>query len=532
MSYEKEQAELQRLLGELEGDSPLHFDDTMSDGSLEGDNVEIQDENTDSEQEVEAMEMPLRVPSFVAKNGVTWEKHPGNKKVRTRAENIIKHLPGVKPAALHLYNPSQLWGCFFSDEVLQVIVENTNIYIGMKNYSSENRTARLTDFLEIKAFIGLLYIAGCKKNNALNAEELFRTNGTSLEIYRLTMSLARFQFLLAHLRFDDKRSRGERQKIDKLAAIRSLFTKVNESWPKYFSLSEFATVDEMLPGFRGKCSFRVYMPSKPNRYGIKIYALVDAKMFYCANLEVYIGKQHPGPYKLDTSNISLLPRICLPISGTNRNVTMDNFFTSLQVAELLRNEHRLTIIGTMRKNRPEIPTQFNIKRREKSTMFAFREKTTLVSYIPKPRKNVILLSTMHYDDEINKITGKPSVIMDYNATKSGVDILDKMCEAYNCARGTCRWPMVIFYTLLNIAGINSYIIHKNNRNAPKTPPRRLFLEQLGMELVDGHIRRRAVQENIPRTIRTRLMEICSIDIPHNAPVATHGRCYWCGSKKK
>jgi hypothetical protein len=40
------------------------------------------------------------------------------------------------------------------------------------------------------------------------------------------------------------------------------------------------TIDEMLVGFPGKCSFRQYIPSKPNKYGLKILALCDAKMFY------------------------------------------------------------------------------------------------------------------------------------------------------------------------------------------------------------------------------------------------------------
>lgn len=41
----------------------------------------------------------------------------------------------------------------------------------------------------------------------------------------------------------------------------------------------------------------------------------------------------------------------------------------------------------------------------------------LVSCSPKPRKNVLLLSTMHQSKEIDEETKKPSVIMFYNSTK-------------------------------------------------------------------------------------------------------------------
>lgn len=170
----------------------------------------------------------------------------------------------------------EIWSLFFPDDILEVIVENTNIFIGMSHFDPSNRSARQTDIIELKALLGLLYISGMSKNNHVNAADLFRTNGTSMEIFRLTMSLQRFKFLLWHICFDNTTTREERQKYDKLAPIREVFDAFNTNLSKYFCLSEYTTVDEMLAAFRGKCGFRVYMPNKPNRYGIKIYSLVDA----------------------------------------------------------------------------------------------------------------------------------------------------------------------------------------------------------------------------------------------------------------
>ena len=45
-----------------------------------------------------------------------------------------------------------------------------------------------------------------------------------------------------------------------------------------------------------------------------------------------------------------------------------------------------------------------------------------------------------------------------------VDTVDQMIGAYNVARNTKRWPMVMFYTVLNIAGINAQTIHMLNSN--------------------------------------------------------------------
>lgn len=75
---------------------------------------------------------------------------------------------------------------------------------------------------------------------------------------------------------------------------------------------------------------------------------------------------------------------------------------------------------------------------------------------------------MHDNGIIDENTQKPEIIMVYNASKGGVGTVDKMCETYNVARGTNRWPMVIFYSVMNVAGINSYVIYVHNNPNKKS----------------------------------------------------------------
>ncbi|UYV79928.1 hypothetical protein LAZ67_18001114 [Cordylochernes scorpioides] len=98
-----------------------------------------------------------------------------------------------------------------------------------------------------------------------------------------------------------------------------------------------------------------------------------------------------------------------------------------------------------------------------------------------------MLSTLHHDANIDDSTGelkKPEMIMFYNMTKGGVDMMDEMTATYNCARNSRRWPMVIFYSLLNIGAINSQIIHFANGNASKVKSRRHFLKTLSLDLIE------------------------------------------------
>lgn len=82
--------------------------------------------------------------------------------------------------------------------------------------------------------------------------------------------------------------------------------------------------------------------------------------------------------------------------GNGYNITTDNFFTSLKLGKELLKQNK-TLTGTMRKNRKEVPkTMLPNKNREvHSSIFLHSEDATLVSYVPKKRNAVVLLSTQH-----------------------------------------------------------------------------------------------------------------------------------------
>ena len=64
----------------------------------------------------------------------------------------------------------------------------------------------------------------------------------------------------------------------------------------------------------------------------------------------------------------------------------------------------MTIVGTIRKNRKKIPPLLNdMKRKPKyysEFVFDHTLRATLVSYVPKKRRYVLLLSTMHAQKKI------------------------------------------------------------------------------------------------------------------------------------
>ena len=114
----------------------------------------------------------------------------------------------------------------------------------------------------------------------------------------------------------------------------------------------------------------------------------------------------------------------------------------------------------------------------------FSGNMTMVSYVPKKGKAVVLLSTMHDDRAVddNSVKKKPEVIQYYNQTKSGVDTMDQR-----------RWPMVLWHNVLDVATLNAYTnftAQHPDYMGGVTNARRLFIKELGKELIMPHMKRR------------------------------------------
>ena len=86
-----------------------------------------------------------------------------------------------------------------------------------------------------------------------------------LSIFRATMGINKFKQILRFIRFDDKTTHTFRRAKDKLAQIRDIFEECNKNLRKFYLPGENITIDKQMVGFRGKCSFRQYLPSKPDK---------------------------------------------------------------------------------------------------------------------------------------------------------------------------------------------------------------------------------------------------------------------------
>lgn len=140
---------------------------------------------------------------------------------------------------------------------------------------------------------------------------------------------------------------------------------------------------------------------------------------------------------------------------------------------------------------------------------------------------------MHNDAAVNPNSQKPEVIHFYNETKGGVDTVDQLCGNYSVSRRTNRWPLCIFFHLLNISGVNAQILY--NGTHPNNPARnrRTFLKSMAMLLMEQHLAERSKLKNLPARIKLLLSKYnqANDNETEEPPQKMRSRCVLCGRAK-
>lgn len=118
-----------------------------------------------------------------------------------------------------------------------------------------------------------------------------------------------------------------------------------------------------------------------------------------------------------------------------------------------------------------------------SAFFEEEKGCTLTVYQGRKEKNVALLSSFHEKVSTNaELPNLPNIIETYNKTKVGVDLIDNMTRLCSVRCKSRRWTVVFFFNVLNMSGINSWILYKKCNNSQIS--RRDFLKGLVEELFE------------------------------------------------
>ena len=147
------------------------------------------------------------------------------------------------------------------------------------------------------------------------------------------MLLCRMQFLLRCIRFDNWHTQEERKTLNKFAAVSEVWEIFLKNIRRVYIPNESITVDEQLVGHRGGIPGRIYMPSKPRKYGLKIFWACESSTGYALNAMAYGGREGDRVHRnLGQDDVM---KLVGPYFETDRDVCTDNFFTTYSI--ILRN---------------------------------------------------------------------------------------------------------------------------------------------------------------------------------------------------
>ncbi|XP_043505326.1 piggyBac transposable element-derived protein 4-like [Polistes fuscatus] len=296
------------------------------------------------------------------------------------------------------------------------------------------------------------------------------------------MSRHDFTEIMRFIRFDDRNQRNQRLQTDKFAMISEVWYKFIDNSQNCYKPGPYITINEQLFPTKARCRFTQYMPNKPDKFGIKFWLAFDVRSKYIINGFPYLGKDESREPSVPLGEFVTM-KLAKPYVGCGRNITTDNFFTSLPLATKLL-ATKTTIVGTIRANRKELPRLAKLKNDDMalfSTKLYRSNNCMFTVYKAKPRKKVLILSSMHNSVQIEKNdTRTPETIQLYNSTKFGVDVTDQMARNYSVKSKSRRWPLQVFFNILDLAGINAWVLYKETTGGEIT--RQEFLFQLAEEL--------------------------------------------------
>lgn len=379
---------------------------------------------------------------------------------------------------------------FFNEKLMDHICTETNLFANKRKRESNSPHARLNQWFDVtqsefKAFLGTIINMGLMPLPKLESYFSVQWN-KRIAFYRDVFAKNRFLNIFYNLHFNHRNQ--DNQKQQKGFLIQPIVDHMKEMSKLFFTPGNYVAVDESTVSFKGKVSFRVYNKNKPNKFGLKIFVLSDCENGYIYDFIPYFGKQEliPNSNLLKTTQIvkSLTESVVLkdpgsPTSGLH--VYTDRYYTSPELAtELLNMKCFLT--GTVMTNRTGLPPGLKQaqKKMKKGDMFSNRKGDTLVTSW-RDKRVVTMLSTNNVGSKHHMIEvpskwpsqpaiPKPQVVLDYTKHMGAVDRSDHFISSYQFLRKTKKWYRKMFFWLLEVAIVNSYILYKHQQTQYQNKP--------------------------------------------------------------
>lgn len=381
----------------------------------------------------------------------------------------------------------------FPAEAFDLMATQTNLYAKQQLMASGVPEELVDDkfepttVAEVRAYIGLLMFMNIAP---LPSMHMYWQEGspTFNPWVSSIMPRNRFQELARYFHLADSTTAVPRGQpgYDPLFKVRPLISLTQESFALQFHPGQNLTVDEAMIKFKGRCGFLQYIPAKPTKWGLKVWALCDSDSYYMLNYSVYTGRINDVPAGVgEALGDRVVKHLSAPHLSKWHTIYFDNYFTSITLLEYLFGKDTLAC-GTVRNNRRGLPDKMKEAKCVKKSGEVLRWFRAIGSAIKRgklqaiawfDRRKVNVLTTAHDSSDgevVRKGPGgvekarysRPQAVADYNLNYNGVDKHDQLRAYYGSQLKFAKWWKYVLFFCLDTACVNAYIIYKKSATAP------------------------------------------------------------------
>ena len=386
----------------------------------------------------------------------------------------------------------------FGKDTCEHIAEQTNLYV-QQNPPPDGYRWYPTSANEILLFLGMVICMGIIR---LPATVDYWSTNPLLSVHAISncMPVRRFKALLRTLHLNDntKAKRPGEDGYDKLFKVRPLLDEVLKNSSSLYVPHREVSIDEGMVLFKGRSSYKQYMPQKPVKRGFKVWCLAVSRNGYLQAFEVYTGATEESSF--DGLGATVVKRLTSILKKKGYHLYFDNFFSSVDLAhDLLQDD--LYCVATTRTNRKKWPTSMKDTKAQNKALKRGEHISTVVGgsvecIVWKDNKCVPFINTItqpglhttvprKQKDGRHQDVSCPLPVKLYNQHMGGVDLADSRRKLYSCSRKLRRWWMRLFYFLVDVSVINSHVLTQESPQCFKLSLKEYVLKLAG-EMMSQH----------------------------------------------
>lgn len=168
---------------------------------------------------------------------------------------------------------------FFDDYICNILVTETNRYAEQTAETSNTNTWEPVSKEEILYFLAVVMLQGIVKKPS---EEMYWSKREIINtpFFAKIFNYKSYKEIKKNFHINNNEEIDENHPCSKLYKIWPFLEYVNKKFSEVYVPKRDISIDESLMLYKGKLSWKQYIPTKRSRFGIKFYSLYESKSGY------------------------------------------------------------------------------------------------------------------------------------------------------------------------------------------------------------------------------------------------------------